>query len=141
MNHGNRLGTHGNLFEGVCVNYRNPDPRRGEPRVGSAPDVAFPVDPLLGSAELREAQKLLVFTCFSAHLAGIGDLFLVLTLKNLLEEPSRGAFSRSLPEEPSLGAFPRSLLEEPSQGAFPRSLHKEPSRGAFPRSILEEPWT
>ena len=34
------------FFEGVCVNYRNPDPRRGEPRVGSAPDVAFPVDPL-----------------------------------------------------------------------------------------------
>ena len=31
------------------LNYRNPDPRRGEPRVGSAPDVAFwgnPVDPL-----------------------------------------------------------------------------------------------
>ena len=70
-------------FEGVCVNYRNPDPRRGEPRVGSAPDVAFPVDPLLGSAELREAQKLLVFTCFSAHLAGIGDFFLALTIKNI----------------------------------------------------------
>ena len=34
------------LFEGVCVNYRHPDPRRGEPRVGSAPDVAFPVDPV-----------------------------------------------------------------------------------------------
>ena len=34
------------LFEGVCVNYRHPDPRRGEPRVGSALDVAFPVDPL-----------------------------------------------------------------------------------------------
>ena len=34
------------MFEGVCVNYRNPGPRRGEPRVGSAPDVAFPVDPL-----------------------------------------------------------------------------------------------
>ena len=33
-------------FEGVCVNYRHPDPRRGEPRVGSAPDVAFPVDPV-----------------------------------------------------------------------------------------------
>ena len=48
-------------------------------------------------AEFREAQKLLVFTCFSAHLAGIGDLFLVLTLKNLLEEPSQGALSRSLP--------------------------------------------
>ena len=71
------------LFEGVCVNYRHPDPRRGEPRVGSAPDVAFPVDPLLGSAELREAQKLLVFTCFSAHLAGIGDFFLALTIKNI----------------------------------------------------------
>ena len=34
------------LFEGVCVNYRHPGPRRGEPRVGSGPDVAFPVDPL-----------------------------------------------------------------------------------------------
>ena len=32
-------------FEGVCLNYCNPDPRRGEPRVGSAPDVAFPEDP------------------------------------------------------------------------------------------------
>ena len=71
-------------FEGVCVNYRNPDPRRGEPRVGSAPDVAFPVDPLLGSAELREAQKLLVFTCFSAHLAGIDDLFLYKICPNLV---------------------------------------------------------
>ena len=30
----------------MCVNYRNPGPRRGEPRVGSGPDVAFPVDPL-----------------------------------------------------------------------------------------------
>ena len=34
------------LFEGVCVNYRHPGPRRGEPRVGSGPDVAFPLDPL-----------------------------------------------------------------------------------------------
>ena len=33
-------------FEGVCVNYRHPDPRRGERRVGFAPDVAFPLDPL-----------------------------------------------------------------------------------------------
>ena len=115
-------------------------------------NVAFPLEMSGNGAELREAQKLLVFTCFSAHLAGIGELFLVLTLKNLLEEPSRGAFSRSLPEEPSRGAFsrslpkepsrgafPRSLLEEPSQGAFSRSLPKEPSRGAFPRSPLEEP--
>ena len=28
------------------ANYRNLGPRRGEPRVGSGPDVAFPVDPL-----------------------------------------------------------------------------------------------
>ena len=34
------------LFEGVCVNYRHPGPRRGEPRVGSGPDVAFPLDPV-----------------------------------------------------------------------------------------------
>ena len=34
------------LFEGVCVNYRHPGPRRGEPRVGSAPHVAFPRDPV-----------------------------------------------------------------------------------------------
>ena len=34
------------LFEGVCVNYRHPDPRRGEPRLGSTPDVPFPLDPL-----------------------------------------------------------------------------------------------
>ena len=33
-------------FEGVCVNYRHPGPRRGEPSVGSGLDVAFPVDPL-----------------------------------------------------------------------------------------------
>ena len=30
----------------VCVSYRNPGPWRGEPRVGSGPNVAFPVDPL-----------------------------------------------------------------------------------------------
>ena len=28
------------------ANYRNPGPRRGEPRVGSGPDVAFPLDPV-----------------------------------------------------------------------------------------------
>ena len=36
----------GRYFEGVCVNYRHPGPRRGEPRVGSGPDVAFPLDPV-----------------------------------------------------------------------------------------------
>jgi hypothetical protein len=48
------------FFEGVCVNYRHPGPRRGEPRVGSGPDVAFPADPS-GSggsgAEFREAHN------------------------------------------------------------------------------------
>ena len=47
-------------FEGVCVNYRHPDPRRGEPRVGSAPNVAFPVDPRRSAgsgSEFREATK------------------------------------------------------------------------------------
>ena len=33
-------------FEGVCVNYRNPGPRRGKRKVGSAPPVAFPADPV-----------------------------------------------------------------------------------------------
>ena len=42
-------------FEGVCVNYRHPDPRRGEPRVGSAPDVPFPLDPLQNSTRLSNA--------------------------------------------------------------------------------------
>ena len=47
------------LFEGVCVKYHNPGPRRGKPRVGSAPHVAFPVDPVDRSRtgpELREAH-------------------------------------------------------------------------------------
>ena len=57
---GNRTPLQGScfLFEGVCVNYRNPDPRRGEPRVGSAPDVAFPVetqDPVQNSVRLSNA--------------------------------------------------------------------------------------
>ena len=67
-------------FEGVCVNYRNPDPRRGEPRVGSAPDVAFPVDPLdpdQNSVRLSNA----VFIMFLVFFAGIGDLFLAVNLK------------------------------------------------------------
>ena len=32
------------------------------------------------------------------------------------------------------------LTEEPSPGAFPRSLPKEPSRGALSRSLPKEPW-
>ena len=44
-------------FEGVCVNYRNPDPRRGEPRVGSAQNVAFPVDPVDPVDPLDPAQN------------------------------------------------------------------------------------
>ena len=44
------------------VNYRHPDPRRGEPRVCSTQLDAFPVDPLdpvessTSGAELREAH-------------------------------------------------------------------------------------
>ena len=42
-----------------CVNYRHPDPRRGEPMVCSTQLDVFPVDPLESSrsgAELREAH-------------------------------------------------------------------------------------
>ena len=46
-------------FEGVCVNYRNPGPRRGEPRVGSGPDVAFPVDPLDPLDPVQNSVKLI----------------------------------------------------------------------------------
>ena len=60
-------------FEGVCVNYRHPDPRRGEPRVGSAPHVAFPVDPedpldpLQNSARLIFIEKRKVFLQFCGN--------------------------------------------------------------------------
>ena len=43
------------LFEGVCVNYRHPAPRRGEPRVCSTGLDAFwldPLDPLQSSETL-----------------------------------------------------------------------------------------
>ena len=45
-------------FEGVCVNYRHPDPRRGEPRVCSAPHVAFPLDPLDPVDPLQNSGRL-----------------------------------------------------------------------------------
>merc|ERR1712115_275386 len=45
--------------------------------------------------------------------------------RSLLEEPSQGAFSRSLPKEPFRRTFPRSLLEEPSQGAHQRPDQKK----------------
>ena len=54
-------------FEGVCVNYRNPDPRRGEPRVGSAPDVAFRLDPLQNSVRLSNAGFYNDFDTFSRN--------------------------------------------------------------------------
>ena len=34
------------LFEGVCVNYRHPGPRRGEPRVCPAQLDVFLLDPV-----------------------------------------------------------------------------------------------
>ena len=53
------------LFEGVWVaNYRNPGPRREEPRVGSGPNDAFPVDPLQNSVRLIFTVKKKVFGQF-----------------------------------------------------------------------------
>ena len=46
-------------FEGVYVNYHNPGPRRGEPRVGSGPDVAFPADPLDPVDPLQNSVRLI----------------------------------------------------------------------------------
>ena len=45
-------------------NYRHPGPRRGEPRVGSAPDVPFPVDPLdpLDPVDPLQNSVRLIFT-------------------------------------------------------------------------------
>ena len=39
------------------LNYRHPGPRRGEPRVGSAPHVAFPRDPLDRLDPLQSSVK------------------------------------------------------------------------------------
>ena len=71
-------------FEGVCVNYRNPGPRRGETRVGSGPDVAEtgetvetvdPLDPLQNSVRLSNtdfyndfSSILRIFHTFSINL-------------------------------------------------------------------------
>ena len=49
----------GRSFEGVCVNYRHPGPRHGEPRVGSAPDGAFPLDPVDPVQSFWEAKRTL----------------------------------------------------------------------------------
>ena len=55
------------------LNYRNPDPRRGEPRVGSAPDVAFwgnpvdPLDPLQNSVRLANVGFYNDFGTFSRN--------------------------------------------------------------------------
>ena len=47
-------------------NYRHPDPRRGEPRVGFAPHVAFPVDPVdpLDPLDPLQSSGRLVFVVF-----------------------------------------------------------------------------
>ena len=45
------------------ANYRNPGPRRGEPRVGSGPDVVFrvdPVDPLDPVDQLQNSVRLIL---------------------------------------------------------------------------------
>ena len=67
-------------FEGVCLNYRNPDPRRGEPRVGSAPDVAFWWSMVVirwFRFRTPWGSQMLVFTMVLALFPGIGDLLFV----------------------------------------------------------------
>ena len=56
------------------ANYRNPGPRRGEARVGSGPDVAFPldpVDPLQNSVRLSSAGFYNEFSTFSRNWGSI----------------------------------------------------------------------
>ena len=62
-------------FEGVCVNYRNPDPRRGEPRVGSAPDVAFPLDPVETVQSSVRLQNYLFYNDFGTFRRNWGPIF------------------------------------------------------------------
>ena len=62
-------------FEGVCVNYRHPDPRRGEPRVGSAPLVAFPGESGRSASEFREARKCFILKYFWHFLPELGTYF------------------------------------------------------------------
>ena len=62
-------------FEGVCVNYRHPDPRRGEPRVGFAPDVAFrldPEDPVQNSVRLANID---FYNAFGTFCRNWGPMF------------------------------------------------------------------
>ena len=67
------------FFEGVCVNYRHPDPRRGEPRVGFAPDVALPVqrvdpeDPVQNSVRLAHIDFYNMFDTFCRNWGLIFD--------------------------------------------------------------------
>ena len=72
----------------MCVNYRNPGPRRGEPRVGSGPDVAFPLDPLDPVDPVQSAVRLSFIVkniVFLNNFKRIGDPFLALTVKKLKE--------------------------------------------------------
>ena len=62
-------------FEGVCVNYRHPDPRREEPKVGFAPDVAFlvdRVDPVQNSVRLANID---LYNDFSTCCRNWGPMF------------------------------------------------------------------
>ena len=47
-------------FEGVCVNYRHPAPRRGEPRVCSTRLDAFWLDPVDGLDPLQSSETLIL---------------------------------------------------------------------------------
>ena len=78
---------HKKKIEGVCVNYRNPDPRRGEPRVGSAPDVAFPVDPEDPLDPLENSVRLsnaVFYNDFGTFCQNCGPIFCPKPLKTML---------------------------------------------------------
>ena len=57
------------------ANYRNPGPRRGEPKVGSGPEVAFPVDRSGSAAEFREAHFYCKKLCFWTIFGELGTIF------------------------------------------------------------------
>ena len=67
------------MCEGVCVNYRHPAHRRGEPRVCSAAPFAFsvdpldPVDPVQSSVRLQNERQYNDFGTFCRNWGAVFD--------------------------------------------------------------------
>ena len=57
------------------MNYRNPGPWRGEPRVGSALDVAFPADPLDPVQSSVRPPNALFYNTFGTFRRNWGPIF------------------------------------------------------------------